>query len=929
MSQCSEDLASLIDQVPIGLYRTTEDGTVIAANLTFAKILGFSTVKELLSHNVQNGPQFVSFDRQQFKAELERCGEIRGREFAAKKSDGQTLYFREHVRLVRDTDGKALFYDGSVEEITELRRAKEDLERSDYAYRLLFERHPEPMCIYDLETLAFLEVNDAAILKYGYSRHEFLRMTLWELRPPHEHSRLRACLGLPRDHYMHTDLAVHRLKDGREIDVEITTHDLTFAGRPARVALARDITERLRAKRTLESREAYYRALINNAVDIISIIDESGNILFGSPSLDRALGLAPQDTLGASLLDFIHPDDSAALMQMLRMYRQRKLQNVTIELRFRAEHGEWRVLEARTNNLLDDPNIQGIIINAHDITARTRTEAELKFNRQLLSLAQRAGRVGTWHFDFESGDLQCSPEIMSLFGESPDRPSFSVEEIISRTFEPDRERIKNRIMECVQGRQAFMEVFRIEMPEGGIRWLVAKSEIIHDRDGRPSSLAGVNIDITEQKQVEAALARARDEALDASKTKLQFLATVSHEIRTPMNAIMGLTGLLLDTQLTPEQKNDLEVIRNAAVHLLDLINDTLDLAKAEAGKLALEQSPFDLFETLTAVLDLIGVQAQAKRLSLTYEYASRARRWVVGDSGRVRQIALNFLSNAIKFTSRGGVTLRVDDAPNGHLRISVTDTGVGIPPELASTLFQRFAQGSTASPTQAGTGLGLAISKWLAEAMGGVVGSRNLTKGAEFWVELPLPESSFKGKDSHEPNNDAAFSSRGHRVLLADDNGVNQRVLSRLLEKRGVRAELAADGREAIRMAGESRYDLIFMDCEMPELDGYRAAQEIRRHENPGSRVPIIAVTAHNGESERRRCMDSGMDDYMAKPFNILVLDRILERFLSDSNRGRADTATSPNPNYFESNPTQGLPSRYVPITESESPLQIRGSYSS
>jgi two-component system, cell cycle sensor histidine kinase and response regulator CckA len=393
--QSAADLQELFDHVPIALYRTTPDGEVVMANRAFAEILGYSSVDEALSCNLAQHPPLAGFARERFKADVEKYGEIRGREWEGRRADGTTVIVREHVHAVRDGDGKVLYYDGAVEDITHLRTIQASLERSEREYELLFGAYPHPMWIFDSDTLCFLAVNDAALVKYGYTRDEFLAKTILDIRPEYEVNRLLEDVHQSEDCLSSSGPWVHQLSDGRTIEVEITSHPTTFAGRAARFVLARDVTDQVHAERILEGREAYYRALIDNALDVITIIDSNGMILFESSSLQRLLGYHPDDAIGMSVFDSVHPDDLAAAQRLLTTGVENGLPAATIQLRMRTAGGEWKTLEACARNLLDDPNIRGIVINSRDITERRKAEEELRRSEERLRLAQRAGRIGT------------------------------------------------------------------------------------------------------------------------------------------------------------------------------------------------------------------------------------------------------------------------------------------------------------------------------------------------------------------------------------------------------------------------------------------------------------------------------------------------------------------------------------------------------
>jgi PAS domain S-box-containing protein len=416
--------------------------------------------------------------------------------------------------------------------------------------------------------------------------------------------------------------------------------------------------------------------------------------------------------------------------------------------------------------------------------------------------------------------------------------------------------------------------------------------LITEPDGTVVGVASVGRDITELKRAQALLAAAHAEAVEASKMKSQFMANMNHELRTPLNGVIGISRLLLDTELTAEQREYADALRVSGEALLGVIGDILDFSKVEAGKLELAHEVLGLHELVHGVCAMVGLGATAiEGVRLTARIEPDLPPSVWGDETRLRQVLTNLAGNAVKFTPEGEVTISVRSrvALDGacEFLFEVADTGIGIAPEAQETIFESFAQadGST-TRRYGGTGLGLAIARQLITLMGGSIGVRSaLGRGSTFWFTVPLLPAGEESSDASRSAPDApplASTERSGpgRVLVAEDNPVNQLVTRRLLERRGFHVDIAADGREAVAMHAQASYDLIFMDCQMPELDGYDATRAIRAREGAERRTPIVALTASTMTSDSQRCFDAGMDRFAAKPIRPADLDQLLAELL-------------------------------------------------
>ncbi|WP_144185492.1 ATP-binding protein [Elioraea rosea] len=396
---------------------------------------------------------------------------------------------------------------------------------------------------------------------------------------------------------------------------------------------------------------------------------------------------------------------------------------------------------------------------------------------------------------------------------------------------------------------------------------------------------GIQHDVTARRAAEQREARARRAAERASRTKSDFLATMSHEIRTPMNGVMGTLSLLLETEMTPEQRSFAETARRCGQDLLAIINDVLDISRIEAGMLRLDDAAFALAPTLRAVLDLAAPAAAAKGITLSAEIDPGLPPALRGDAQRLRQVLTNLIDNAVKFTGIGGVTLTAASEGTGQdgrvrLRLSVADTGIGIPAEVQARLFRRWTQADASITARfGGSGLGLTICRRLVRLMGGEIGLESEPgKGSTFTVRLALPTAPADAVVAPEAERavpaDATVQpgARGRRILLAEDSRANQIVAAATLRRAGYAVEIAEDGDQAVARAASGGFDLVLMDIQMPKRTGIEATVAIRRLPGPEAQVPIVAMTASALPGDREACLEAGMDGYLAKPVEARAL---------------------------------------------------------
>ncbi|WP_172959726.1 PAS domain-containing hybrid sensor histidine kinase/response regulator [Thiomicrorhabdus aquaedulcis] len=593
----------------------------------------------------------------------------------------------------------------------------------------------------------------------------------------------------------------------------------------------------------------------------------------------------------ASLMAHVHPADSVRVSEALAAHFDEHWP-FDVEFRVRNQHGSYNWLQVTAQSIWDDAHrlpirVAGTLV---DISARKQAQQQVQQKEALIEQIIDALPISIYVKDGQG--------CFRFFSKQTERDTgVSRAQAIGRT---DYEIFPLDLAhQHLHGDQVAKEENRLIISEeslllnGEPRWLMmGKGPIKVERPERTPEvwILGFSLDITQRKAMEEMLKTARQDAESSAKAKADFLSVMSHEIRTPLNSVIGTSGLLLDSDLDDEQGQYVEMIKRSGEHLLYLINDILDFNKLDAGKVELEQRVFELEQPIKTVIDMSSTQAKLKHLTLSYSLDASLPKFYKGDEARLRQILLNLVGNAIKFTYHGHVTVKLlagrDMDEFGHassggqrVRFEVQDTGMGIPQKSLTKLFSEFTQVDASTTRQhGGTGLGLSISKRLVEAMKGEIGIiSELGKGSVFWFEIPfnLPNvNEVLTENSEQELEDA----RPLSILVAEDNASNQLLIKAILSKLGHRVSLADNGLKAVELVQTygDEFDLVLMDMQMPIMDGISATQAIRLLDSRNANIPIVALTANAMDGDRARVLQAGMNDYLSKPIDIQALKRAL-----------------------------------------------------
>ncbi|WP_068619957.1 PAS domain S-box protein [Paenibacillus tuaregi] len=827
-------------------------------------------------------------------------------EFRITGADNKEKVLFSQTDIEVDASGEVSRLFGIVQDITERYQMERRLRDSEKQYRLISENSLDFISRHKSdEGNTYSYASPACMTLLGYTPEELVGTSAFDYFHPNDYELVKEYLSeqlSARDKYTVTYRI--RRKDGVYIWFESTgkyTYDEQTGERLDVIAVSRDVTERKNSERRLQESQQRYKSLFEHSPSAVYSFDLAGRYKTVNANLEALSGYSKDELVGKSFKKLIHgPELNKTLYHFgLSM----KGQPQTYETTLIHKNGTPVELSVTNVPIIVDDQVVGVYGIASDITERKRYIEQIEQLSYQHALILNSVSEGIYGLDEEGRTIFMNPAASKMLG-------YTVKEVIGTInheliHHTRSDGISYPIEECPihqtlrDGTPRYVNEEVFWRKDGSSFLVTYRVTPLYDREQIVGTVVVFN-DITNEREI----IKAKESAERATKAKSEFLAMMSHEIRTPLNGIIGMSDLLLETELEEEQKEYAHIISDSGRALLRILNDVLDFSKVEAGKMALEYDSFNLRASVASVVDLFAPGAAEKGLAITYSIDPSIPEMIISDPSRVRQVLINLVGNALKFTESGKITIHVSRIPASEftgllLEFSISDTGIGIPRDKLNRLFQSFSQLHPGiNRKYGGTGLGLAICKKIVELMGGSI-SVESTEGngstfrftvISYDANLIQEDSDFSGTLIREDQGEEGSESlsiqplqteRHLKVLIAEDHPVNRQVFVQMLGKLGIAPDIARNGVEAVEAVSRQRYDLIFMDINMSVMDGIKAARIIRQLVPEGEKPVIIAVSAYDYNEDRKLCLESGMEDFMKKPLTPEKIQRKLQEWKS------------------------------------------------
>ncbi|WP_310558418.1 PAS domain S-box protein [Flavobacterium sp.] len=811
--------------------------------------------------------------------------------FKILRADDGILRHIEAVETVRTNDaGQAEWIVGTNIDVTEQVLARKKVEESEHRFHQLIYSSPYMIGIFKGKDTIIEIANDAIIETWGKGK-DIIGKSLFEVLPEAAEQGFDKLIqnvyetGEPYHAY---ETPVTLLRNGKQQLMHynfIYQAQRNINGEIVGVAiLANEVTYEVIAKQKIKDSQQQLQNIFMQAPFALNIYEGKEFVIsLANKLFCEIIGKTESEILGRKLFDAFPETATQGLDKILSDIFSTGIpfKGNEFPVHFLKHGNEFKgYFDFIYHPIFDyNKNVSGVINVAIDVTDKVlarkkieESEEQLRKISEHFEIATTAAEVGTWSLDLASQTLEWSDLHKKMWGYDEHRTDLVYEDWHKVILDSDKEVVYAALAKTLETKIHYETSYRIKREDNeNVRWMRASGKYLYNDAGEAVTLSGISMDITEQKRIEEKLIVAKESAENAVKFKQQFLSNMSHEIRTPLNSIVGFTNVLLKTELDEKQKEFLKAIKTSSNSLNVLINDILDLAKVDAGKMTFEKKPFEMCKSINSLIHSFDLKIKEKNLELVREYDSKIPSIVIGDSVRLNQIILNLMSNAIKFTHNGKImlsaNLKNEDEKNVFIEFVITDTGIGIANDKINSIFNLFEQAEiNTSNSYGGTGLGLGIVKQLVELQGGSIQvNSKLGEGSTFSFIMPFAKTNKKIVEKAEI---VALNSKikNLRVLVAEDVALNQLLIKIILDDFDFDFDIVNNGKLAIEKLQTNTYDIILMDLQMPIMNGFEATEYIRN--TMQSTIPIIALTADVTTVDDLKCKELGMNDYISKPFD-------------------------------------------------------------
>ncbi|HLL83575.1 MAG TPA: PAS domain S-box protein [Longimicrobium sp.] len=875
----TQELEGIFQALPDAYFRLRPDGLIVdhRAGPEWSRLV---PAGEMLSRRMQEVlPPEAAERLDAALAEVERTGKLATLEYALRTADGEERELE--TRLVPLLDGDRVTV---VRDITVSKAAERRLREREEHFRRLIENASDLVSIISPDGTIRYE-SEAIGRLFGYNAGEGVGISAWERVHPDDHAHVRKALAEVAARPGETRSAEfrYRARDGAWRTVEAVGKTLTDNPEDGIVINTRDTTDRKEAEDALRASEERYRALIENAHDIIVVLDPAtGMMKYQSPSMERILGYTPEDSAGQNMFALVHPEDLEVAMREISAAAVAPGTTGHAEYRFRHKDGSWRQLETFGRTVSPTSAEEGLVFNTRDITERKEAEDALRRSEQHFRRLIENAQDNIVIVSPEGVMTYQSPSVTRILGYTPDElVGTSAWELIH----PDDVDAVMRELGTAFATPGVIghAEYRFRHKDGSWRYLEAFGQTLSTDSAAEGVVANIR-DVTERRLAEEALRRATMEAERANRAKSEFLSRMSHELRTPMNSILGFSQLLSRGTLAADQRRGVQHILTAGRHLLRLINEVLDIARIESGRQQLSLEPVRLSLVVQEAVALARPLAAQRAITLDDGELPEGEPFVTADRQRLSQVLLNLLSNAVKYNREGGsVRLHCEVLSEDRVRVRVTDTGKGVDPAQRDQLFVPFARLGAEHTEVEGTGLGLALSQRLVEAMGGTLMlEESSDEGSTFALDLRLARDPVERLEGRSPAPLCVGSKIRTPVTLlyVEDNLANLSLVETILSERpGWKTIPALQGRMGTELAREHAPDLVLLDLHLPDVQGDEVLRRLRGDQRTAG-IPVVMISADATPRTIDRLIAEGADAYLTKPLDVdeflAAIDRLL-----------------------------------------------------